>query len=458
LSCFAAPAYAGMQHERRPSGISSESLRHQQRPPFYADGLSHIYGGSSSSAANVGGDEGSSSLPFSAEETLRREIQQCQRSLIRAQAETLAADGHAQEAEESHQQELAVFCVQLDALDRHLQSEHQQQSEEGTVARTLLQSACEQMAEMQEELRAAQSEAEHIEAESRLGRPQIHLLSAELERHLRSERALEAEVDGIRRAADKLRLDLNARHLERDRLTEHGRFLDEALVRTKYQIENYEHWSEGIHAELRLAGSELREDQVMDERERMRLEARAAELESALLDHEATVQETRSAHLNAHQDPHVDSDPMLQRSLDALTLPEQCENGTSYAQVRCEGYMHPVAPPLVSNAQPPIVSVSTWPPPFSPPFPELQVVNVRSQGLPLTFATPPRTVTPLLAPVGSPGVAVFGAQAFRGADTRETARASPTPSALTSSPTVLWCRKVPSQASLQVSPSVPTLV
>mmetsp|Transcript_65230 Transcript_65230/g.103361 ORF Transcript_65230/g.103361 Transcript_65230/m.103361 type:complete len:432 (-) Transcript_65230:27-1322(-) len=431
-----------MEYERYSSGLSSAWT------PFSGDAHRYENDRSFSSSANVGGYEGNSSLPLSNrldEENLRREIQQCQRSLIRAQAEALAAEGQAQEAEESHQQELAVFCVQLDALDKHLQAEHQQQSEEGTAARALLQSAHEQMAEMKDELRAAQAETERIETESRLGRPQLHLLSGELERQLRVERALESEVDVLRRAENKLRLDLNARHLQRERLGEHRQFLDESLVRAKEQIESYEEWSEGIHAELRLAGSELREDQILDEQERMRLEARAAELESALSG-EATAQDSRGAHSSAYRDPRAESDSVPQPSPDSLTLLEKCDVAMSHAQVQRGGYPQPVAPPLFAKDQAEIVVAPSWPQPISPALIEPQGITVESQGPPSSFGTPSRTVT--LAPASSPGFS--GAQAL--------ARAPSTPSALSSSPTVLWCRKVPSQASLQVSPSVPTLV
>jgi chromosome segregation ATPase len=341
-----------MQHERRPSELSSENLR--------------------------------------------QEIQQCQRSLIRVQAETLAAEGHAQEAEESHHEELAVFCVQLDALDRHLQSEHQQQSEEGTVARTLLLSAREQMAEMKDELREAESEAERIEAQSRLGKPKFHVLNAELERHLRVESALESEVEGLRRAADKLRSELSARQLERERLDERRKYLDEALVSAKDQIHCYEEWSEGVHAELRLAGSELREDQVTDERERRRLEERAAELEY-------TLREAPREISDAYQDPVVVSDPMLSPSPSVNLLPEEREIDASYAQLRSEG-------DRFAQGQIAKMCLGT-----------LQPYEATEDGLLPTFSAQPlRTVTPGPAPVGALGIADFGAQAFRAADTRET--------------------------------------
>merc|ERR1712093_428974 len=76
-----------------------------------------------------------------------------------------------------------------------------------------------------------------------------------------------------------MRRDLSSQSLETERLGERRRHLEEALERANGQISNFEHWSEGVHDELRQVASELREDQVASDMERQQLQARAAELE-----------------------------------------------------------------------------------------------------------------------------------------------------------------------------------
>lgn len=214
-----------------------------------------------------------------AEQDLRAEIHQCQRSLRHTQGETLAAESQAQEAEEAHQQELAVLCAQLDALDRHLLTEHQQQSEESHVARSLLDTASEQLNEMQDELRAAQAQTELIESESRHGRPQLDALASQLQRSLREEHAMESEVESMCCSSDSLRRDLSHYRIEAERLGEHRWHLEEALERATGQINSFEHWSEGVHDELREVAAELHEDRLAGDLERQGLQERIAELE-----------------------------------------------------------------------------------------------------------------------------------------------------------------------------------
>jgi len=325
-------------------------------------------------------------LKQSKEHDLRLEIQQCQRSLIRAQAETRAAEGQAQEVEEAHQQELAVLCAQLDVLDRHLLAEHEQQSEESHIARTLLETAQEQLGQMHEELRSAQQEAEFIETEFSHGRPQVHLLSMRLQRSIKEEHDFESEVESLSFAAGSLRRELASRASDRAQMGERQRYLEEALERASGQIANFEHWSDCVHEELRQVASELHEDQLAGDLERQRLQARIAELEM----------------------------PVVSR-------PE-----TGLQDSGANGWHHEVDSPLIAQAE------------------------IGARPRPAAARDSNGQVAPSEHPARSPGPVI--PPTFQ-SPTREVAQGIGT----SQSPAVLWCRKAPSNISVLVSPSAPSL-
>jgi chromosome segregation ATPase len=388
---------------------------------FSADIRHGSRGGSSSSSATAV-DEGFSFR--SCPEDLQHEIQQCERNIIRTQAETLAAEGRAQEAEEIHQQELAVFCAQLDALERHLLAEHNQQTEEKNAAQYLLESARAQMGEMRDELRFSQEEAERIESEARYGRPQLDVLSAQLEQDLRYEEAAEAEVDALRRAADDLRDSLAAQCLERTNLSEHRRYLEEALERASSQIESFESWSEGVRSELQQVASELHEDQAAGEVERAQLQAKAAGLARHLPGHEAwsTRQQAEASRAPQHS---VAADALLVQSPMAHTQ----------SRITASPPSHITASPLHAG--------QTGTPRQSP-----IVMSVQ----------PPTCETPVAMKFGSPRLHVDhdASRGLLGTPNRA-AEVQSMDATLLSSPTVLWCRKAPSQNCMQASPA-PALV
>jgi len=210
------------------------------------------------------------------EQDLRLELQACQRSLIRTQAETLAAEGRAQEAEEEHQEQLAVLCAQLDALDAHLLSEHSEQTEESRLAGRLLDEAREQVREMNAEVRAAHAEGDLIETLASSGRSEVE---SSLRRTLCKERLLAEEVSGLHATAEALRRELSDQQDEGIRLEERRGLLEEALRRENAQVQAFEDWSLEVHAELREVAAELRADQAAGAEECLMLQERAADLE-----------------------------------------------------------------------------------------------------------------------------------------------------------------------------------
>lgn len=213
------------------------------------------------------------------EDELRREIQECQRELVRVQAESLAAEGHFQEVEEEHQEELAVLCSQLDALDSHLLMEHNEQATESQAAQGLLRTARRQLAEMHEEVLSVQAHGERLEEESRQGRPQLEFLSAELQRRLHEEHEEQAELASVRSLVETLQQQLSTQESEGARLEQRRWHTEDALRQAEVHICNFEDWSQGVHDELREVATELQADQRAAEEERRRLEVRAADLE-----------------------------------------------------------------------------------------------------------------------------------------------------------------------------------
>lgn len=417
-------------------------------------------------ASSAGAASPSSLSQQLGEQDLRHELQECQRSLVQTQAATVAADARAQEAEEAHQQELAILCAQLDALDQHLLAEHRQQSEESATAQNLLRSAQGQLDEMRSELRSARDQAEIIESESRHGRPELDAMASRLQRSLKEEEALVSEVGSLRMSADQLRCDLTSHLLRSDELGERRLHLEEGVERANGQISSFEHWSEGVHEELRQVASELHEDRLAGEMEKQSLQARAVALERNLMVGESGLipllpAEEQPRFLARHADAGLTVEELYQRPLTAGELYQEPLRATEADPLGdfTLGRRHDLQDTFGSSP-----SDGQRPPRSALGAPDL--------------ATPVPVPSPLLH-AGETGATITGYEFQRPAPSparqspppkqaRPGALAGPTPlsqspsvrasQAAAASPHVLWCRKAPSQTPMSASPSAPVLV